>query len=157
MTKGEVHGPHGPPTSLHKRIATKAKAKAYNLVKQAMPSLITFAGMGEPTSSSSQGPHAPLLPTMSAAPREQATQQSQDHQPKAADQSSDSGNTIPYEDQDETVHMTLKGSVQQGRGRLLRRRGCHPVLQARSCHNIHTRSEYPMGMCNERWQNRKRN
>ena len=47
MTKGEVHGPHGPPTSLPKRIATEAKAKAYNLVKQAMPSLITFAGMGK--------------------------------------------------------------------------------------------------------------
>ena len=104
MTKGELFGPHGPPTSLHTRIAAEAKAKAYNLVKQAMPSLITFACMGKSTASSSQGPQAPLLPTMSAAPRERAKQQSQDHQPMAADQSSDSGNTIPYEDQNKRIH-----------------------------------------------------
>ena len=65
-----------------------------------MPSCIPFAGMGRSTASSSQGPRTPILPTMSAAPREQATQPSQVHQPMAADHSSDSGNTIPYEDQD---------------------------------------------------------
>ena len=32
MTKGETYGPHGPPTSLHKRIAAEAKAKAYSFV-----------------------------------------------------------------------------------------------------------------------------
>ena len=104
MTKGEAPGPCGPPNSLHKRIASEAKAKAYSLVKQAMPSLITFPGMGKSTASSSQGPQAPLLPTMSAASREQATQQSQDHWPLAADQSSDSDNTIPYEDPNEQIH-----------------------------------------------------
>ena len=100
MTKGETYGPHGPPTSLHKRIATEAKAKAYSFVQKAMPSLITFTGMGRSTASSSQEPGAPILPTTSAASRERTTQPSQGHQPMAADQSSDSGNTIPYEDQD---------------------------------------------------------
>ena len=104
MTKGEMHGPQGPMDSLPKRIAAEAKAKAFDLMKQAMPSLMTFAGMGRSAASSSQGPQTPLLPMMSAAPREQATKQSQDHQPMAADQSSDSGNTIPYKDQNKQVH-----------------------------------------------------
>ena len=92
MTKGEAYGPHGPPTSLHKRIAAEAKAKAYSFVQKAMPNLITFAGMGRSTASSSQEQRTPILPTMPTASRGQATQLSQDHQPMAAEQSSDSGN-----------------------------------------------------------------
>ena len=100
MTEGEAYGPHGPPTSLHKRIAAEDKAKAYSFVQKAMPNFITFAGMGRSTASSSQEQRTPILPTMPTALRGQATQLSQDHQPMAAEQSSDSGNTIPYEDQD---------------------------------------------------------
>ena len=104
MTRGEVFGPGGPPASLQQRIAAGAKAKAPNRGEQAMPNLTASAGMGRSTASSSQGPQAPVLPTMSATPREQTKQQSHDHQPMAAEQSSDSGNTIPYEDQNEPVH-----------------------------------------------------
>ena len=75
MTKGETYGPFGPPTPLHQRIVTEAKAKAYSFVQKAMPSLNVFAGRGKSTASSSQDPRTPILPTVTATLRGQLPQQ----------------------------------------------------------------------------------
>ena len=100
MTKGETQGHSESPTSFHQRIASEAKAKAYSFVKTAMPSLGVFTGRERSTASSSQGPRTPILPTMKATLRGQVAQQSPGLQPMAAEHSSNSGDTIPYEDQD---------------------------------------------------------
>ena len=67
---------------------------AINLVTKAMPKIVANAGAEPSAASSSQGPQNILLPTQTTG----------GIQPMAADESSESGNTVFYEDPSTQFH-----------------------------------------------------
>ena len=77
---------------------------AFNLVTKAMPKIGGNAGAGQSAASSSQGPQTVLLPTSSSATGGRVTLPTGGVQPMAADESSESGNTVFYEDPSTQFH-----------------------------------------------------
>ena len=94
MTNNGKPGTQGRQAPRQAEAATGCITGAYNLVTKAMPKIGGNAGAGQSAASSSQGPQTILLPTSSSAASGRVALPTSGDQPMAADESSESGNTV---------------------------------------------------------------
>ena len=98
MTSKSKTGAQGRQAPWQAGSSTGCITGAFNFVTKAMPQIGGNAGAGQSSASSSQGPRTILLPTSSSAAGGGVALPTGGIQPMAADESSESGNTVFYED-----------------------------------------------------------